>query len=344
MQGMDSVRTLARMLTGLFLFLFGLVSVLFLVLITYRPEARAVAVAQPELAVEPWYPRDILASGQEVPALVRQGYLLVSESAAQMGPGAADSALRYTGNNLSCTSCHLRNGTQVGAASWVGVNRRYPQFGGRSNRIGTLEDRINGCMERSMNGRKLPVDSEPMRAMVAYMEWLGEDLPAGQEAEYNGYAPLEIPETAVDLKAGKAVYLRDCAVCHGPDGQGIRKPEAGYLYPPLWGPDSYNDGAGMHRVLTAAEFIRGNMPFGMATRNNPKLSDREAFDVAGYINSFDRPRKEGTEADYPDRTLKPVSTPYGPWADDFSAEAHKYGPFPPIIEFYKEKYQLVKNK
>lgn len=183
-----------------------------------------------------------------------------------------------------------------------------------------------------------------MRAMVAYMEWLGEDLPPGQEAEYNGYAPIVIPETAVDLEAGKAVYMRDCAVCHGIGGQGIPKPGSGYLYPPLWGPDSYNDGAGMHRVLTAAEFIRGNMPFGQASRNSPKLSDREAFDVAGYINSFERPHKAGTEADYPDKTLKPVSTPYGPWADDFSAKAHKYGPFPPIIAFYKEKYQLVKNK
>ncbi len=338
------MRYLARKITGLFLVLFGLLALLFLGLLTYRPPAIPLQDLTPVPETKPWHPRDINAAGVSASPLVRQGYLYLSESAAQMGPGAENPDMRFSGNNLSCTNCHLKGGTQAGSASWVGVSARFPQFGGRSNRIGTLEDRINGCMERSMNGRKLPAGSEAMRAMVAYMEWLGEDLPAEREAEYEGYPPIALPEAAVNLEAGKAVYLRECTVCHGADGQGIPKPGAGYLYPPLWGPDSYNDGAGMYRVITAAEFIRSNMPFGLASRDNPKLSDQEAFDVAGYVNSFDRPHKTGTEADYPDRTLKPVSTPYGPWADDFSAEAHKYGPFPPIIAYYKEKYQLVKNK
>lgn len=100
----------------------------------------------------------------------------------------------------------------------------------------------------------------------------------------------------------------------------------------------------MHRVITAAEFIKSNMPFGQATWQRPKLTDEEAFDVAGYINSFDRPFKADTEADYPDKKLKPVSTPYGPWEDHFSPEQHKYGPFPPIIAYYKEKFNLSKSK
>ncbi|UWX53849.1 c-type cytochrome [Maribacter litopenaei] len=114
------------------------------------------------------------------------------------------------------------------------------------------------------------------------------------------------------MAIGKLVYDKECMVCHGADGQGIKKPdvENGYLYPPLWGPDSFNNGAGMHRVITSAEFIKSNMPFGLATYKNPKLTDEEAYHVAGYINSFDRPVKSHTETDYPDKKLKPVSTSY----------------------------------
>jgi thiosulfate dehydrogenase len=207
-----------------------------------------------------------------------------------------------------------------------------------------MEDRINGCMQRSMNGEKMPVDSEPMQAIIAYMSWLGEDLPEEKEKMYKGYVNLEIPEVAVDLDRGEAIYTKECVVCHGQDGQGIKKPDGSYTYPPLWGEDSYNNGAGMNRVITAAEFIKGNMPFGQATWDNPKLTDEESFHVAGYINSFSRPEKANLEEDYPDLKLKPMSTPYGPWADDFPAEQHKYGPYPPIAAFYLEEYGIKKNK
>ena len=39
-------------------------------------------------------------------------------------------------------------------------------------------------------------------------------------------------------------------------------PADGFLFPLLWGPDSYNNGAGMNRVLTAARFIKARMPLG----------------------------------------------------------------------------------
>jgi thiosulfate dehydrogenase len=99
----------------------------------------------------------------------------------------------------------------------------------------------------------------------------------------------------------------------------------------------------MHRVLTAAQFIKGNMPLGTAA-DEPLLTDEEAFDVAGYINSFDRPIKANAEADFPDRTLKPMSTPYGPWTDDFSPEQHKFGPYAEIATFYEAQYGLKKTK
>ncbi|MFM1877781.1 MAG: hypothetical protein RLZZ241_647 [Bacteroidota bacterium] len=341
---MDPIKALARRIGILFAALFGIMMIMIVSLINYRPEVISYEILPAQEIQKSWNPRDINNPGVDSNPLAQMGYKLVSQSSNLMGPKASNSKDRYTGNNLSCTNCHLKGGTQAGSASWVGVSSRFPQFGGRSNRIGTIEDRINGCMERSMNGKKLPVDSNFMKAIVAYMDWLGADLPDSQKQKYAGYPPLNLPERAVDLDAGREVYQRTCAVCHREDGSGMPGPEGGYLYPPLWGPDSYNDGAGMHRVITAAEFIRSNMPFGLASADNPQLSDAEAYDVAGYINSFKRPHKNNTEKDYPDLTLKPVSTPYGPWSDNFTATEHKYGPFQPIMAYYKEKYNIVKNK
>ncbi len=294
-----------------------------------------------------WEPRDVdgeMAAGF-LPQEIQYGYQLLSETQKYLGPQAVDPKMRYSGNNMACTSCHLDSGNQPGAASWVGVTIRYPNFRGRSNAVGTIEDRINGCLERSMNGKMLDTKSQPMKAMVAYMEWLTEGVPKDKMDYYSGFTNVKIPDVAVDLDYGKQIYVKECMVCHQEDGQGVKNADfsLGYEFPPLWGEDSYNDGAGMHRVLTAAQFIKANMPFGEATKENPKLTDAEAFHVAGYINSIARPEKSNKENDFPDRKLKSVSTPYGPWADDFSAEQHKYGPFPPIIAYYKEKYAIDKK-
>ena len=277
---------------------------------------------------------------------VEYGYYLISESPTSMGPKAKDSKPRYSGNHLSCTNCHLDGGTRPGAASWIGVTARFPQFDGRSNSENKLEDRINNCMERSMNGKKLPHDSKEMQAIIAYMDWLSGDVPANRRKEFEGFVKLDIPDVAVDRVKGEKLYAKECMGCHGSNGQGQLHADdsKGYQYPPLWGPDSYNNGAGMHRVLTAAQFIKANMPFGNATAAEPKLTDEEAFHLAGYINSFDRPSLPNLQRDYPDKKLKPVSSPYGPWIDDFSAEQHKYGPFPPIVTYYKKHYNITKTK
>ena len=276
--------------------------------------------------------------------MIKYGYALIAETYKYIGPENGNPKMIYTGNNLSCKNCHLDAGTKPFAAPYLGVTARFPQYRGRENTIGSIEERINGCMERSMNGKKLPTDSKEMRAMVSYMSWLGKDIPAGHKVKGAGFAKIEIPDRAVDLENGKKVYDAQCIACHGEDGAGVKNGNGlGYTYPPLWGDDTYNHGAGMNRVLTAAAFIKGNMPFG-ATADNPMISDENAYDVAGYIDSKQRPMKANTEVDYPDLKRKPVSTPYGPWDDDFSAEQHKFGPFPPIIAFYKEKYGIEKNK
>lgn len=326
---MKEVRLLFRKLLLLVVIVFVLESILFIGVFFYATDATTSKKDSRVAPTTTWQPKNVLNELPTMPSLIKQGYFLITETSKNMGPMALDSTKRYTGNNLACTNCHLKSGTQAGAASWVGVTERFPQFGGRGNRIGTIQDRINGCIERSMNGKKLPLESKELKAIVAYMEWLGEELPDTEKKQYKGYAPIRIPDVAVNLTVGKLVYNKECAECHKTNGQGVRRKDKskGYEYPPLWGSDSYNDGAGMHRVITAAEFIKSNMPFGQATWDNPKLSDEEAFHVAGYINSFYRPKKKRTEEDYPDKKLKPVSTPYAPWVDDFSAKQHKYGPF-----------------
>jgi thiosulfate dehydrogenase len=146
-------------------------------------------------------------------------------------------------------------------------------------------------------------------------------------------AAFKTPKRAASLEGGKSVYDARCSVCHGQDGLGLLatgEKAKGYLFPPLWGPDSFNDGAGMHRVLTAARFIKARMPLG-----EPTLSDDEALDVAAYINAQPRPEMPNLEQDYPDRKAKPVDNPYGPFADDFPLDQHRLGPFQPIEDHYK---------
>jgi len=342
---MEELQSLARKLYSLFVIMFLLIGAIFVWLYTYEPKK----TNNPENLIvketEEWQPKDALTELGNMPSQVKKGYYLITETSKYMGPAAHNSKDRYSGNNLACANCHLKAGAQAGSGSWVGVVERFPQFRGRENQIGTIQERINGCMERSMNGKKLPLDSDKMKSIVAYMDWLSEGIPEYKKKEFKGYPKITIPAVAVNMEKGKQVFVKECVVCHGTNGQGLKKPDnIGYTYPPLWGPDSYNDGAGMTRVITAAQFIKSNMPYLQATWDNPKLTDEEAFHVAGYINSFSRPQKANKKKDFPDKKLKPVSTPYGPWEDDFSAEQHKYGPFPPMIAFYKKQYDIIKTK
>ncbi|MFY0593119.1 c-type cytochrome [Roseivirga sp.] len=294
-----------------------------------------------------WRPRNAQTDLGTSPRdnLVKYGYQVITETSKHIGPLAPEIKSRLAGNNLSCQSCHLDAGRKTGSASFVGVANRFPQFRGRENKMGNLIERVNGCMERSMDGEVLPEGSLEMQAIIAYMEWLSEDVPDDREEEFKGFAKVELPNEAADPVRGKEIYTKHCQTCHMEDGQGQRPSETDkYLYPPLWGNDSYNHGAGMHRVITAAQFIKGNMPYLEATLDNPVLTDEEAYHVAAYINSFERSQKSNPETDFPDKNLKPVSTPYGPWVDRFSPEQHKYGPFQPIMAWYEKELGIKKSK
>ena len=155
-------------------------------------------------------------------------------------------------------------------------------------------------------------------------------LPDGAKLKGAGTLQIKEPERAADLGHGAEVYSQTCGACHGADGLGQRaEGGAGYRFPPLWGPDSFNNGAGMSRLLTAAAYARHNMPAG-TTYAAPVLTDEEAYDVAGYLIAQKRPEKANLDEDFPVRLQKPIDTPYGPFADGFRLEHHELGPFGPI--------------
>src|SRR5260370_26600032 len=113
----------------------------------------ASAADPPQFDLTAWTPPP-LGSVRDDPfgKLVKYGHALMVDTANQIGPTATDPAKRYAGNNLSCQNCHLKAGTQPYAMPLTGVWGQFPQYRGREGEIGTLEERINGCMERSMNG------------------------------------------------------------------------------------------------------------------------------------------------------------------------------------------------
>ena len=208
-----------------------------------------------------------------------------------------DSLPVFTRSNLDCTSCHLDLGTRPWASPWVGVYGRFPQYRARNDKINILEDRINDCFVRSLNGRALPTSGQDIRDIVAYMAWLSLRVPAGVTMEGQGFAKLKT--TVGDTAAGREIFTGICSRCHGSDGDGTT------IAPPLWGERSYNIGAGMARLRTAAAFIKFNMPY-----DNPgSLSEQQSTDVAAYINSRPRPDFAGKEKDWPNGD-HPPDVPY----------------------------------
>jgi thiosulfate dehydrogenase len=267
---------------------------------------------------------------------VEYGERLIRNTALELGSGQTDPARRFSGNNLACASCHLDSGRKPGTLSLTESASKYPAFSARDGIEADLADRINGCMQRSMNGRALHKDSVEMQSMVSYIEQLGRQHLAMSESRRAAEEPSAFvePDRKASVANGSKVYQIRCQLCHGPNGEGLKATAQlaeGYLFPPLWGPDSYNIGAGMARVLTAARFIKARMPLG-----NPVLTDDEAFDVAAFMNAQERPGAANLDKDYPDLTRKPVDSPYPPYADSFSPEQHRLGPFAPIRAYYKK--------
>lgn len=212
-------------------------------------------------------------------ASVRRGRALIHNT--------RDSLPRNVSAALSCANCHIGDGTQANAMPLVGAYSRFPQYRARSGHVDLLEDRINDCFERSMNGKALEMKGRDMRDMVTYIAFLSRGYPPGAEMQGQGVPKLDPLDG--DTARGRQIFATLCIACHGADGNG--SPAA----PPLWGPRSFNVGAGMGRVRSAAAFIHHLMP-----RDRPgTLTPQQAFDVATYVTTRPRPDFPGKERDWP---------------------------------------------
>lgn len=259
---------------------------------------------------------------------IKYGKELVANTSEYLGP---EGKVKAISNGMNCQNCHLQAGTVPLGNNYGAVAATYPKMRARSGTEEDIQKRINDCFERSLNGQPLSRDSKEMIAMAAYINWLGKDVPKGEIPVGSGIYEVPAMDRAADPLKGKLVYDNQCQSCHASDGQGMSKPDGkGYIYPPLWGENSYNHGAGLYRLSRFAGYVKANMPLG-ATFERPMISDEEAWDVAAYVNSMDRPKKDLSK-DWPDISKKPVDHPFGPFADGFSEAQHKFGPFKPIRE------------
>ncbi len=189
----------------------------------------------------------------------------------------------FVGNRLNCTSCHLKNGTDPKAASFLGVATAYPAWSPRENCVITLEDRVLNCFMRSCNGTRPPLGSKPSVAITTYITWLSD----GQAIKQNSKAPLgplavpplKAKADRADLERGKELYASKCASCHADDGAGDDD------NPPVWGEQSYNQGAGLANNDKLAAWLKVAMPL-----DDTDLTEEEAIDIAAFVNSHSRPQ------------------------------------------------------
>lgn len=233
--------------------------------------------------------------------MVRLGYRIFTQTPRYAG--------KYVGNQLSCSNCHLGAGRLGDSAPLWAAWVSYPAFRKKNGHVNTYAERLQGCFRYSMNGTPPALDSKVLLALESYSFWVARKAPTGIDLDGRGYPRLDSPAQSPDFDRGKQVYQQHCALCHQADGQGVQV--AGHTqFPPLWGPQSYNWGAGMHDVQTAAGFIKANMPLGLGG----SLSDQQAWDVAMFVDSHERPqdpRFTGSVADTRKRFHDSPTSMYG---------------------------------
>lgn len=220
-------------------------------------------------------------------------------------------AARFSPNKLSCNNCHVNAGQKEKALPLVGIAGIYPEYNKRDGRLFSLEDRIVGCFKRSLcavgvsrNDDSMTVgkveipssDCKEILALAAYLTWLSQGFPLGEDPPWRGHNVIAkenlIPIGKLDARRGEALFLEKCSNCHGADGQGVEigDKKAG----PLWGSDSWNDGAGAARIYTLAGIIRYAMPY----LDPGSLTDEEAQHISAFINSKPRPAYPFKDLDY----------------------------------------------
>ncbi len=206
------------------------------------------------------------------------------------------------GAQMNCNSCHIANGKEQKGAPYINAYNSYPKKMPRAGKMVDLEMRINGCFQRSMNGKPLDVNSKEMKAMIAYMAWLSEGLPKSAQIQMDVGGKID-EQIVPDPTRGKVLYAQQCATCHGADGEGMNDKRGNVIFPPLWGDHSFNIGAGLARTYKAAAFIRDNMPMSVQKDGvwgqGGVLTDQDAVDIAEYFTHQPRPDFAGKVNDWP---------------------------------------------
>lgn len=268
--------------------------------------------------------------------MVKYGCRLVKNTAYYIGPDGVVS--KNLGNKMNCTNCHLDNGTRPYGLNFFNSHKTYPQYRARENKILSMADRVNNCIERPHNGIPLKLDSKEMTAIISYIKWVGENYDPKKHDGY-GLKYVDYGNKKADPKNGALVYETHCKTCHQADGGGkMDLDNVAYVYPPLWGKKAYQEGSSMHRVIKAASFIKYNMPNLKTNFDKPTLTDQEALDVAAFINDgsiHERPKSK--YVCYPNFETKPMDYFKGPYHDGFSEEQHTFGPWDEIEKFYTDK-------
>jgi thiosulfate dehydrogenase len=275
----------------------------------------------------------------ELKKKVEYGKELIAHTSKYLGPKGT---VKKISNGMNCQNCHLDAGTKVFGNNYGSVASTYPKFRPRSGTIENIYKRVNDCFERSLNGQPLDTLSSEMQAITAFINFLGSNVEKGKKAEGSGFKDLTYMERAADPLKGKTVYVAKCQSCHQADGGGIILPDSSeYSYPPLWGAHSYNDAAGLYRISNFAKYVKYNMPQG-TNHDSPSLTDEEAWDVSAFVNSQERPHLK-VSADWPDISKKPIDHPFGPFADSYSEQEHKYGPFKKMADERKKQEEKKKT-
>ncbi len=224
-------------------------------------------------------------------------------------------AAEFAGSGLECSNCHIDDGRLADASPMWAAWGMYPAYRSKNDRINTMEDRIMGCFVYSMNAGISPSGGPPpaghpiYKDFEAYFKWLASGVPTGTEMPGRGYPDVPLPAGGYDRERGAQVYAEHCVTCHGENGEGVEAPDGTYFYPPLWGPRSFNWGAGMSRLSNASGFIKANMPFEM----DITLTDEQAWDVAAYVVGHERPADPRQQ----DRSIEETRAAHHANGDDF---------------------------
>lgn len=208
------------------------------------------------------------------------------------------------GDKLQCKSCHLKGndgkpGTGDGISTFIGTATAFPAYSKREKTVQTLQDRINNCFMRSMNGKRPIIDTKASVAMATYITWLSTGLPMKMNSKIpcgpknanrwmtnaKKFAKIQKKATHTNYVTGQKLYEVQCASCHGMSGAGVTG-----AFPPLWGQDkkggwlAYNTGAGLSKLNKGAAWVQSNMPLGQGYT----LKDQEAADIMLYVDAQPR--------------------------------------------------------